>query len=86
MKDTIVESVKKTNRLLIVEEQWPFASISSEISYRVQKEAFDYLDAPILRVTAADVPLPYAPTLIDASLPNPARIIKAVKQTMYVQK
>jgi pyruvate dehydrogenase E1 component beta subunit len=83
---TVIKSVKKTNRLVIVEEAWPLASISSEITFKVQKEAFDYLDAPILRVTSADVPLPYAPTLIDASLPNPARIIKAVKQTMYVNK
>ena len=83
---TVINSVKKTNRLVIVEEAWPLASISSEITFKVQKEAFDYLDAPILRVTSADVPLPYAPTLIDASLPNPTRIIKAVKQTMYVNK
>src|ERR1700757_2909838 len=66
----IIESVKKTNRLVIVEEAWPLASISSEITYMVQKEAFDYLDAPIRRVTSADVPLPYAPTLIDVALPN----------------
>lgn len=81
--DCIINSVKKTNRLVIVEEAWPLASISAEITFKVQKEAFDYLDAPILRVTAADVPLPYAPTLIEASLPNPTRIIKAVKQVMY---
>jgi pyruvate dehydrogenase E1 component beta subunit len=80
---TVIESVKKTNRLVIVEEAWPLASISSEITFKVQKEAFDYLDAPILRVTTADVPLPYAPTLIEASLPNPARVIKAVKQVLY---
>jgi len=83
--NTIINSVKKTNRLVIVEEAWPLASLSSEITFKVQKEAFDYLDAPILRVTCADVPLPYAPTLIDASLPNPTRIIKAIKQTMYVK-
>ncbi len=82
--DTIIESVKKTNRLVVVEEAWPLASIAGEIAFKVQKEAFDYLDAPVLRVTAADVPLPYAPTLIEASLPNPERIIKAVKQTLYV--
>ncbi|MCX6293138.1 MAG: pyruvate dehydrogenase complex E1 component subunit beta [Sphingobacteriales bacterium] len=81
--DTVIESVKKTNRLVIVEEAWPLASISSEITFKVQKEAFDYLDAPILRVTSADVPLPYAPTLIEASLPNPTRVIKAVKQVLY---
>ncbi|MDO9157192.1 MAG: pyruvate dehydrogenase complex E1 component subunit beta, partial [Sediminibacterium sp.] len=56
---TILESVKKTNRLVIIEEQWPFASISSEISYRIQKEGFDYLDAPIRRITSADAPMHY---------------------------
>jgi len=80
---TIIESVKKTNRLVVVEEAWPLASISSEIAYMVQKEAFDYLDAPIRRVTTADVPLPYAPTLIEASLPNVPKVVKAVKDVMY---
>ena len=83
---TIIDSVKKTNRLVIVEEAWPLGSIATEIAFKVQKEAFDFLDAPVLRVTAADVPLPYAPTLIDASLPNVARVIKAVKEVMYVAK
>jgi len=81
--DTIVASVKKTNRLVIVEEAWPLASISSEITYMVQKNAFDYLDAPIRRITTADVPLPYAPTLIEESLPNVAKTIKVVKEVMY---
>jgi pyruvate dehydrogenase E1 component beta subunit len=80
---TINESVKKTNRLVIVEEAWPLASISSEIAFKVQKDAFDYLDAPIIRITTADTPLPYAPTLIEASLPNVAKTIAAVKQVMY---
>jgi pyruvate dehydrogenase E1 component beta subunit len=84
--NTIINSVKKTNRLVIVEEAWPLASISSEIAFKVQKDAFDHLDAPVLRVTAADVPLPYAPTLIEASLPNAARVVKAVKEVMYVNK
>ncbi len=83
---TVINSVKKTNRLVIVEEAWPLASISSELTFKVQKEAFDYLDAPILRVTSADVPLPYAPTLIEASLPNVARVVKAVKEVMYIVK
>ena len=83
---TVINSVKKTNRLVIVEEAWPLGSIATEITFKVQKEAFDYLDAPILRVTPADVPLPYAPTLIDASLPNIDRVVKAVKQVMYVTK
>lgn len=82
----IIESVKKTNRLVVVEEAWPLASISSEIAFNVQKNAFDYLDAPVTRVTCADVPLPYAPTLIEASLPNAARVINAVKEVMYVSK
>jgi pyruvate dehydrogenase E1 component beta subunit len=81
---TIIESVKKTNRLVIVEEAWPLGSIATEVSFKVQKDAFDYLDAPILRVTSADVPLPYAPTLIEAALPNSQRVVKAVKQTMYL--
>ncbi len=82
----IIESVKKTNRLVIVEEAWPLASISSEISYKVQKEAFDYLDAPVARITSADVPLPYAPTLIEAALPNVARVVRTVKESLYIQK
>lgn len=83
---TILESVKKTNRLVIVEEQWPFASVSSEITYRIQKEGFDYLDAPIRRITAADAPMHYAPTLVEAYLPNPERVIKLVKEVMYLKK
>jgi pyruvate dehydrogenase E1 component beta subunit len=80
---TIVESVKKTNRLVIVEEAWPLASISSEITYHVQKHAFDYLDAPIHRVASWDAPLPYAPTLIEAILPNVDKTIRAVKAVLY---
>lgn len=80
---TIVESVKKTNRLVVVDESWPFSGVSAEITYEVQKYAFDYLDAPIVRVNSADVSLPYAPTLVDAYLPNPEKVIKAVKQVMY---
>ncbi len=83
---TVLDSVKKTNRLVVVEEAWPLASISSEIAYNVQRNAFDYLDAPVVRITCADVPLPYAPTLISASLPNVQRTIKAVKEVMYVNK
>src|ERR1700712_444549 len=83
---TILESVKKTNRLVIVDEQWPFASISSEISYRIQKEGFDSLDAPIRRITAADAPLHYAPNLVAAALPDVARTVRLVKEVMYVKK
>jgi len=82
--ETVIESVKKTNRLVIVEESWPLGSIASEVTFMVQKKAFDYLDAPVTRVMGGDVPLPYAPTLIEAYLPNPARVIEAVKQVMYL--
>src|ERR1035437_7690416 len=81
---TVIESVKKTNRLVIVEESWPLGSIATEIAFKVQKDAFDYLDAPIKRVMGGDVPLPYAPTLIEAYLPNPERVIRAVKEAMYI--
>ncbi|MCU7694329.1 pyruvate dehydrogenase complex E1 component subunit beta [Haoranjiania flava] len=83
---TVLESVKKTNRLVIVEEQWPFASVSSEVSYRIQKEGFDYLDAPIRRITAADAPMHYAPTLVEAYLPSVERTVKLVKDVMYMKK
>lgn len=83
---TILESVMKTNRLVIVEEQWPFASISSEIAYRIQKEGFDYLDAPIRRITAADAPLHYAPNLVAAALPDVPRTVKLIKEVMYLRK
>ncbi len=83
---TILESVKKTNRLVIVEEQWPFASVSSEISYRIQKEGFDFLDAPIRRITSADAPMHYAPNLAALAIPDVARTVKLVKEVMYMKK
>ncbi len=83
---TILESVKKTNRLVIVEEQWPYASVSSEITYRIQKEGFDYLDAPIRRITSADAPMHYAPNLAAAYLPNVGNVVKIVKEVMYLKK
>jgi pyruvate dehydrogenase E1 component beta subunit len=84
--DTIINSVKKTNRLVIVEEAWPLGSIATEITFKVQKDAFDYLDAPVIRVVSADTPLPYAPTLIKEALPNAERVVKAVKSVLYVEK
>ncbi len=80
---TIIESVKKTNRLVIVEEAWPLASISTDLAYQIQKDAFDYLDAPVRRITNMDVPLPYAPTLIEAILPNVKRTIEMVNSVLY---
>ena len=81
---TIIESVKKTNRLVVVDESWPFAGVSAEVAYIVQKHAFDYLDAPVIRVNSADVSLGYAPTLVEEYLPNPTKIIQAVKEVAYV--
>src|SRR6478735_2694488 len=83
---TILESVKKTNRLVIVEEQWPMCSISSELAYRIQKEGFDYLDAPIRRITSVDAPMHYAPNLVALYLPNVERTVKLVKEVMYLKK
>ena len=80
---TIVESVKKTNRCVVLEESWPLASISSEIAYHLQRYAFDYLDAPVERVTQTDTPFAFSPTLIDEALPNKERLITAVKRTLY---
>jgi len=80
---TLVQSVKKTNRLVIVEESWPVASISSEISYVVQSQAFDYLDAPIRRLTQSDTPFAFSTSLIDEALPGVEDIVKAVKASMY---
>ncbi len=83
---TVIESVKKTNRMVFVEESWPLGAIATEVAFKVQSEAFDYLDAPVCRVMGRDVPLPYAPTLIDAYLPNTERIIEAVKQVTYLNQ
>lgn len=83
---TILQSVQKTNRLVIVEEQWPMCSVSSEIAYRIQKEGFDYLDAPIRRITSADAPMHYAPNLVNAYLPDVPRTVNLVKEVMYMRK
>lgn len=80
----ILESLKKTNRLVVVEEAWPLGGISAEIAYHVQKHAFDYLDAPVRRITSEDVPLSYSPTLIEHTLPNAGKVIKAVKDVLYL--
>ena len=80
---TVVESIKKTNRCVVLEESWPLASISSEIAYHLQRYAFDYLDAPVMRVTQTDTPFAFSPTLIDEALPNVGRVIEAVRSTLY---
>jgi pyruvate dehydrogenase E1 component beta subunit len=83
---TIINSVKKTNRLVVIDESWPYGGISSEIAYRVQKDAFDYLDAPVVRINGADVSMPYAMNLVQAYLPSVEKVVKAVKEVMYVKK
>ena len=81
--EAILTSVKKTNRLVILEEAWPFASVSSEITYQVQENAFDFLDAPIQRITTADTPAPFSPVLLEEWMPNKQDVINAVKKVMY---
>lgn len=83
---TILNSVKKTNRLVVIDESWPYGGISSEIAYRVQKDAFDYLDAPVVRVNGSDVSMPYAMNLVQAYLPSVEKVVKAVKEVMYIKK
>lgn len=80
---TCVASLKKTNRAVVIEEANPIAALSSEIAYHLQRYAFDYLDAPVIRVNSMDIPLSYAPTYIDATIPNVQRTIEAVKKVTY---
>ena len=83
--DTIISSVKKTNRLVIVEEAWPLASLSSDIAFNVQRDAFDHMDAPVKRVCTADVPMAYAPNLVEEFMPKVSKIVEEVKSVMYVK-
>ncbi|MFC7356531.1 pyruvate dehydrogenase complex E1 component subunit beta [Jejudonia soesokkakensis] len=80
---TILDSVKKTNRLVILEEAWPFGNVATEITYQVQSQAFDYLDAPIIKINTADTPAPYSPVLLKEWLPNSEDVVKAVKKVLY---
>jgi pyruvate dehydrogenase E1 component beta subunit len=81
--ETVIQSVKKTNRLVILEEAWPFGNVSTEITYQVQNIAFDYLDAPIVKINTADTPAPYSPTRLKEWLPNHNDVIKAVNKVLY---
>lgn len=83
--DTIISSVKKTNRLVILEEAWPFGSIASEIAFQVQDKAFDYLDAPVQKINTADTPAPYSPVLLEEWLPSAQDVIDAVNRVMYTK-
>ena len=80
---TIINSVKKTNRLVILEEAWPFGNVSTEITYQVQSQAFDYLDAPIEKINTADTPAPYSPVLLQEWLPSSIDVVNAVKKVLY---
>ena len=81
--DTILKSVKKTNRLVILEESWPFGNISTEITYQVQNNVFDYLDAPIEKINTADTPAPYSPVLLNEWLPNYKDVINSINKVLY---
>ena len=81
--DTVLESVKKTNRLVILEEAWPFGNVSTEITYQVQEKAFDFLDAPVVKINTADTPAPYSPVLLEEWLPKSSDVVKAVKKVLY---
>ncbi|SFW44603.1 pyruvate dehydrogenase complex E1 component subunit beta [Cellulophaga fucicola] len=81
--DAILKSVKKTNRLVVLEESWPFGNIATEITYHIQSNAFDYLDAPVERINTADTPAPYSPVLLAEWLPNHNDVVKAVKKVLY---
>jgi pyruvate dehydrogenase E1 component beta subunit len=82
--EAVLKSVKKTNRLVILEEAWPFGNVATEITYKVQNEAFDYLDAPIVKLNTADTPTPYSPVLLEEWLPNSKDVVKAVKKVLYI--
>lgn len=82
--ETIINSVKKTNRCVVVDESWPYASVASEIAYRIQKDAFDYLDAPVSRATQSDTPFPFTPNLIEIAIPTVDKVVRLVKESMYL--
>jgi pyruvate dehydrogenase E1 component beta subunit len=82
-KEAIITSVKKTNRLIVLEEAWPFGNVATEITYMIQSEAFDHLDAPVIKINTADTPAPYSPVLLAEWLPNHEDVIKAVKKVLY---
>lgn len=82
--ETVVNSIKKTNRCVVLEESWPLASIASELAYHIQRYAFDYLDSPVLRVMQSDTPFAFSKALIAEALPNEARVVQAVKKSLYI--
>ena len=83
--NAVFESVKKTNRLVVLEEAWPFGNVATDIAYQVQQHLFDYLDAPVEKINTADTPAPYSPVLLKEWLPNSENVISAVKKVLYVK-
>ena len=81
--DAILQTVAKTNRVVYVEEGWPYAGTGAQIVSMIQEEAFDNLDAPILRVTQADIPMPYSKSLENLAKPSAKHVIEAVKKVLY---
>ena len=79
--DTIIDSVRKTNRCVVVEEGWPHGGVGANLAALVQEQAFDYLDSPIQRVTGADVPMPYSKALEQAAMPHEEHVVKAALAT-----
>jgi pyruvate dehydrogenase E1 component beta subunit len=84
-EQAVLDSVGRTGRLVVVEEGWPYASVGAALADLVQREAFDQLDAPVERVTGADVPMPYAKNLEHLGMPSPERVIQAVRRVMYLE-
>ena len=80
----ILESVRKTNRCVILEEGWPYAGVGAQIAFQVQQGAFGDLDAPVARVTGLDVPMPYAKNLEHLVMPTPGRLVAAVREVLYL--
>ena len=84
--ESIFTSVKKTNRLVVLEEAWPFGNVATEITYQVQSEIFDYLDAPIQKINTADTPAPFSPVLLEEWLPNSDDVVASVKKVVYFKQ
>lgn len=80
----LITSVEKTNRCIVIEEGWPYASVGAEIAARINEKAFDYLDAPVIRISSEDVPMPYAHNLEEAVRPNAQKVVQAAKKVLYI--
>jgi pyruvate dehydrogenase E1 component beta subunit len=84
-EQAILDSVRRTNRCVVVEEGWPYAGVGAQLADLIEREAFDDLDAPVERLTGADVPMPYAKNLEHLAMPWPERVVEAVRRVMYLE-